>query len=141
MPREPREQHREDCRELGPGGADTRYPMRLGVLSIGHHGWIANERGERARRAGGEARRLRQTLLFEDAAGDERWGIPEQALRVKDRAAAESADGAGRDEVAAVSRPWGRLADTCCVPTGQGQRDAEILPLTVAIDVLAHSDR
>ena len=49
--------------------------------------------------------------------------------------------GEGRDKVAEVSKKWFRVADTYGVEVEQGQNDALILAVTVAIDMMAHPGR
>ena len=45
--------------------------MRQRMVSIGDDFWIENEQGAKVFRVNGEALRLRQTLIFEDAHGNE----------------------------------------------------------------------
>jgi uncharacterized protein YxjI len=49
--------------------------------------------------------------------------------------------GEGRDKIAEVSKQWFRVADTYGVQIEQGQNDALVLAVTVAIDSMAHPDR
>jgi uncharacterized protein YxjI len=49
--------------------------------------------------------------------------------------------GEGRDKIAEVSKKWFRVADTYGVQIEQGQNDALILAVTVAIDEMAHPGR
>jgi uncharacterized protein YxjI len=49
--------------------------------------------------------------------------------------------GEGRDKVAEVSKKWFRIADTYGVQIEQGQNEALILAVTVAIDEMAHPGR
>jgi uncharacterized protein YxjI len=49
--------------------------------------------------------------------------------------------GEGRDKIAEVSKKWFRIADTYGVQIEQGQNDAMILAVTVAIDSMAHEGR
>jgi uncharacterized protein YxjI len=49
--------------------------------------------------------------------------------------------GEGRDKVAEVSKKWFRVADTYGVQIEQGQNEALILAVTVAIDEMAHPGR
>jgi uncharacterized protein YxjI len=49
--------------------------------------------------------------------------------------------GEGRDKIAEVSKKWFRLRDTYGVQIEQGQNDAVILAVTVAIDMMAHPSR
>ena len=73
-----REQRREDRREFGPDGAAVHYQMRQSLVSIGDDFWIENGHGERVFKVDGKALRLRQTLRFEDAAGQELDTIQER---------------------------------------------------------------
>jgi uncharacterized protein YxjI len=79
-----REERREDRREFGPGGTATHYQMRQNLVSIGDDFWIENDRRERVYKVDGKALRVRQTLLFEDAAGTELCKIQERLARVRD---------------------------------------------------------
>jgi uncharacterized protein YxjI len=88
-----RGQRREDRRALGPVGAAVHYQMRQNLASIGDDFWIENDRRERVYKVDGKALRLRQTLRFEDAAGNELCKIQERVLRVKDRMEIEDAGG------------------------------------------------
>ena len=47
---------------------------------------------------------------------------------------------AGRDKVAEVSKKWFRVRDTYGVEIAPGQPDVLILTITVALDMMAHSD-
>jgi uncharacterized protein YxjI len=49
--------------------------------------------------------------------------------------------GEGRDKIAEVSKKWFRVADTYGVEVEQGQNDALILAVTVALDQMAHPGR
>jgi uncharacterized protein YxjI len=49
--------------------------------------------------------------------------------------------GEGRDKVAEVSKKWFRVADTYGVEIEQGQNEALLLAVTVAIDEMAHPGR
>jgi uncharacterized protein YxjI len=49
--------------------------------------------------------------------------------------------GEGRDKIAEVSKKWFRIADTYGVQIEQGQDEALILAVTVAIDEMAHPGR
>jgi uncharacterized protein YxjI len=89
-----REERREDRREFGPGGTATHYQMRQRLASIGDDFWIENDRRERAYKVDGKALRVRQTLIFEDPAGQELYKIQERMLRIKD--SMEIEDAAGR---------------------------------------------
>jgi uncharacterized protein YxjI len=79
-----REERREDRQEFGRGGTATHYQMRQNLVSIGDDFWIENDRRERVYRVDGKALRVRQTLLFEDAAGTELCKIQERMARVRD---------------------------------------------------------
>jgi uncharacterized protein YxjI len=79
-----REQRQEDRQEFGPRGTAEHYQMRQNLVSIGDDFWIENERRERKFKVDGKALRLRQTLIFEDAGGQELCKIQERVLRIKD---------------------------------------------------------
>ena len=49
--------------------------------------------------------------------------------------------GEGRDKIAEVSKKWFRIADTYGVEIAQGQNDALLLAVTVAVDMMAHPER
>jgi len=61
--------------------------------SIGDDYWIENDRGERAFKVDGKALRIRQTLVFEDANGNERCRIQERMMRIRDSMEIEGPDG------------------------------------------------
>jgi len=88
-----REERREDRREFGPGGGATHYQMRQNLVSIGDDFWIENDRRERVFKVDGKALRLRQTLLFEDATGNELCKIQERVARIRDSMEIEDAGG------------------------------------------------
>jgi uncharacterized protein YxjI len=71
------------------------------LLSIGDDFWIENERGERAYKVDGKALRVRQTLVFEDAAGNELCQIQERVARVRDSMEIE---GPGGERLAMVKQ-------------------------------------
>ena len=103
--------------------------------------------------------RVRDTMEIEDAGGGraamvkkamitplrERWSVnvadgPDLNVQgnILDH---EYTIGEGRDKIAEVSKKWFRVADTYGVEIGQGQNDALILALTVAIDMMASPGR
>jgi len=103
--------------------------------------------------------RVRDTMEIEDAGGGraamvkkamitplrERWSVnvadgPDLNVQgnILDH---EYTIGEGRDKIADVSKKWFRVADTYGVEIGQGQNDALILALTVAIDMMASPGR
>ena len=49
--------------------------------------------------------------------------------------------GEGRQKVGEVSKKWFRLRDTYGVEVAEGQDTVVILPVTVAIDMMAHPMR
>ena len=161
-----REERREDRQEFGRGGTATHYQMRQNLVSIGDDFWIENDRRERVYKVDGKALRVRQTLLFEDAAGTELCKIQERLAMVKkalitplrERWAVAVADGPdlevqgnlldheytigeGRDKVAEVSKKWFRVADTYGVEVAPGQNAVLLLAVTVALDSMAHDGR
>jgi uncharacterized protein YxjI len=79
-----REQRQEDRQEFGRGGTAEHYQMRQNLISIGDDFWIENDRRERKFKVDGKALRIRQTLIFEDANGQELCKIQERMLRIKD---------------------------------------------------------
>ena len=67
--------------------------VRQRLVSIGDDFWIENDRGERAFKVDGKALRMRQTLIFEDAHGDELCKIQERMMRITDSMEIEGPDG------------------------------------------------
>jgi len=59
------------------------------MISIGDDYWIEAEDGTRAFRVDGKALRFRQTLILEDAAGNEVAKLQERKLSVRDKMAIE----------------------------------------------------
>jgi len=88
-----REQRVEERQTFGRGGDATRYQMRERMVSIGDDYWIENDRGERAFKVDGKALRVRKTLVFEDASGNERCRIQERMMRIRDSMEIEGPDG------------------------------------------------
>jgi uncharacterized protein YxjI len=70
-------------RQETAGGA--RYRMRQQLLSIGDDYWIEHDDGSRAFRVDGNALRIRQTFVLEDAAGNEVAKLQERKLSVRDK--------------------------------------------------------
>jgi len=96
-----REARREDRQAFGRGGTAAHYQMRQRLRSVGDDFWIENDRGERVYTVDGKALRVRQTLLFEDAAGNELCQIQERTARVRDRMEIE---GPGGERLAVVTK-------------------------------------
>ncbi len=96
-----REERREERREARGADPTVHYKMRQRIVSIGDDFWIETDRGERAYKVNGKALRLRQTLIFEDAAGHELAKIQEKVARVRDSMEIEDAHG---DRLATVKK-------------------------------------
>jgi uncharacterized protein YxjI len=96
-----REERREDRQEFGRGGTADHYQMRQRLLSIGDDFWIENDRRERVYKVDGKALRVRQTLIFEDAAGTELCKIQERKARIRDSMEIE---GPGGERLAMVKK-------------------------------------
>ena len=77
MVRGRREERRAGRRDFGRGSTAELYQLHQRLLSIGHDFWIENDRGERVYKGDGMAQAQRQTLLFEDAAGNALYTIQE----------------------------------------------------------------
>jgi hypothetical protein len=90
-----RREERRDDRPFGParGRENTHSRMRQRLLAFGDDFWIEDEQDNRAFTVDGKAVRVRQTLTFEDAHGQERCKIRERMLRVKDSMASEGPRG------------------------------------------------
>ena len=108
------EERREERQTFGRGGDAVQYQMRQQLVSIGDDFWIENSRGERAFKVDGKALRVRQTLIFEDANGQELCKIQERMLRIKDshgdrrperRAPGDGQEGAHHAAARAVGPP------------------------------------
>ena len=78
-----REERRDDCQLGRPGGGGNSYQMREKMVAIGDDFWIENEQGQKVFKVDGKALRVRQTLVFEDAHGNELAKVQEHMLRVK----------------------------------------------------------
>jgi uncharacterized protein YxjI len=61
----------------------TAYRVRQKLVAIGDDFWIENDRGEQIYKVDGKALRLRKTLVFEDADGNELCTIQERKLRIR----------------------------------------------------------
>jgi uncharacterized protein YxjI len=103
--------------------------------------------------------RVKDTLEIEDAAGQRAATVKKALITpLRERWAVNVADGPdldvqgnildheytigeGRDKIAEVSKKWFRVADSYGVEIEQGQNDALILAVTVAIDMMAHPGR
>ncbi len=89
-----RREERQDDRQIGrPGGGANHYQMRQSMVAFGDDFWIENEHRQRVFKVDGKALRLRQTLIFEDARGNELCKIQERVLRVRDSMAIEGPHG------------------------------------------------
>ena len=73
-------------------GKKHTYKMREELVSIGDDYWIENEEGEKAFLVDGKALRLRETLLFKDARGNDLYKIQEKMLKLKDTMTIDRAD-------------------------------------------------
>ena len=67
--------------------------MREKMVSIGDDFWIQNEQGQKVFKVDGKALCVRQTLVFEDAHGNNLAQIQERKLRVKDSMEIEGPQG------------------------------------------------
>jgi uncharacterized protein YxjI len=67
--------------------------MRQKLVSFGDDFYIQNEQGEREFKVDGKALRVRDTLVFEDMAGNKLCQIQERKLRVKETMKVEDPDG------------------------------------------------
>lgn len=67
--------------------------MREKLLSIGDDSWIETNHGERAFKVNGKALRVRKTLIFEDAQGNELAHIQDKPVRIRDTVDVEAPDG------------------------------------------------
>lgn len=74
-------------------GNKHTYKMREELVSIGDDYWIENEGGEKEFVVDGKALRVRETLLFKDARGDDLYKIQEKMLKVRDTMTIEKANG------------------------------------------------
>jgi uncharacterized protein YxjI len=87
-------QERQDERQtFGQGGDAHRYLMRQRFVSIGDDFWIENEAGVNVFRVNGKALRVRQTVLFEDADGNELAKIHECMLHIQNTMEVEGPNG------------------------------------------------
>jgi uncharacterized protein YxjI len=80
----------------GPGtGEDlgNRFRVRERLFAFGDDFYVENARGERVFWVDGKALRIRDTLLFKDMQGVERYRIQEKLLRVRETMTLYSADG------------------------------------------------
>ncbi|HYI60119.1 MAG TPA: LURP-one-related family protein [Microlunatus sp.] len=88
---------RAGARQAVAGG--SRYQMRQRMFSIGDDFAIENEQGQTAFRVDGKALRVRSTLIFNDARGDELYKIQERMVRVRDSMTIERPDGSAAAKV------------------------------------------
>jgi uncharacterized protein YxjI len=81
-----------------PSGADdsnldNRLKVRERLFAFGDDFWIENARNRRVYLVDGKALRLRDTLLFKDLQGQERYKLQEKVARVRDTMTLYNADG------------------------------------------------
>ena len=80
-----------------PGAADSELDNRLKVrerlFAFGDDFWIENARDRRVYLVDGKALRVRDTLLFKDLQGQERYKLQEKVARVRDTMTLYKADG------------------------------------------------
>ena len=89
-----RREERQEDRQLGTRrGSGIRYQMRQKMVSIGNDYWIENDQSQKVFKIDGKALRVRKTLKFEDAHGNELCKIQERMLRVKDSMEIEGPSG------------------------------------------------
>jgi uncharacterized protein YxjI len=77
------------------GGAelDNRLKVRERLFAFGDDFWVENARNRRVSLVDGKALRLRDTLLFKDMQGQERYKLQEKVARVRDTMLLYAADG------------------------------------------------
>ncbi len=68
------------------------YKMHEKLVSIGDDYWIENEEGKREFYVDGKALRLRETLIFKDAQGNDIYKIQEKLLHIRDTMDIKRAD-------------------------------------------------
>ncbi len=90
---ERREERRDDQETFGRRGDAIQYQMREKLLSIGDDSWIETNHGERAFKVNGKALRVRKTLIFEDAQGNELAHIQDKPVRIRDTVEVVAPDG------------------------------------------------
>src|SRR5262245_36164506 len=90
--------------------------MREKLLSIGDDYWIEDEGGRRAFRVDGEAVRVRQTFVLEDAQGNEVAQIQERKLSVRDRMEI----GRGGDTAATIKKAIVGVRDRFSIDVASG---------------------
>ena len=99
----------------GPG-TGSRYQMRQRLISIGDDYWIEDEEGRRAFHVDGKALRLRQTIVLEDAQGNEVAKIQERKLSVRDKMAIER----GGESLATVRKALVGIRDRFSIDVAGG---------------------
>ena len=79
----------------GSGGSelDNRLKVRERLFAFGDDFWIENARNRRVYLVDGKALRVRDTLLFKDLQGTERYKLQEKVARVRDTMTLYNADG------------------------------------------------
>src|SRR4051794_34818425 len=68
----------------GGGDLDNRLQVRERLFAFGDDFWIENSRGQRLFLVDGKALRLRDTLLFKDQQGQERYKLQDKVARVRE---------------------------------------------------------
>jgi uncharacterized protein YxjI len=76
-----------------PGVESTRYRMVEKFAAIGDDFFIENDRGQRVYKVDGKAIRIRDTLIFRDAGGNEICRIQERVARVRNSMEIDGPDG------------------------------------------------
>ena len=71
----------------------NRLKVRERLFAFGDDFWIENGRNDRVYLVDGKALRLRDTLLFKDMQGNERYKLQEKMVRVRDTMTLYNADG------------------------------------------------
>jgi uncharacterized protein YxjI len=71
----------------------NRFKVQERLLAFGDDFYVENARGERVFWVDGKALRIRDTLLFKDLQGNERYRIQEQLFRVRESMTLYNADG------------------------------------------------
>ena len=112
----------------------ARYKMRQRLISIGEDYVIEDERGQPVYKVDGKVLRIRETFVMEDMGGREVATIREKKLAIRDSMKILR-DG---KTVAEVSKKWFALRDTYGIDIAEGEDDALILAVAVALDEMAH---
>jgi uncharacterized protein YxjI len=72
---------------------DNRLKVRERLFAFGDDFWIENGRNQRVYHVDGKALRVRDTLLFKDMQGNERYKLQEKMVRIRDTMTLEDASG------------------------------------------------